>query len=72
MRIKGLPSAGDWALQYTAAVTANNTDNLKVERSLFTRLDGLGVGLYGHNYNATIDGNEFEWLGGSAVALCTC
>ena len=30
---------------------------------------GLAIGVYGHNYNTTIDRNEFEWLGGSAVAL---
>ena len=65
----GTPSGGDWALQYSAAIRANHTNNLTIANSLFTRLDGLGIGLYGRNYNTSVDSNEFEWLGGSAIVL---
>ena len=38
-------------------------------RNLFTRLDGSAVALLGKNWDATVTGNDFEWLGGSAVVL---
>lgn len=65
----GLPSGGDWALQYVGAVRGNHTRDLRVERNLFTRLGGLGVALYGRNNRTAIIDNEFEFLGGSAVTL---
>ena len=43
----GLPSGGDWALPYSAAVKLNNTAGVVVDANLFTRMDGIGVTVYG-------------------------
>lgn len=65
----GLPSGGDWALPYIAAVTVDGTVGTSITNCLFTRLDGIAVALLGHNRDVVIRGNDFEWLGGSAVVL---
>ena len=64
----GAPSGGDWGLQRTGAVTLAGTENVVVDSSLLTRVDGLGVFISGYNRNLTISNSTFEWIGGSAMA----
>jgi hypothetical protein len=65
----GVPSGGDWALERLGAILAEGTVGLTVSSSLFTRLDSNAVFLSGYNRAASIVGNEFVWLGQSAIAL---
>ena len=65
----GTPSGGDWALQYSAAVTMDGVHSSTVEGCLFTRLDGLAIELLGHNRDILIKDNDFEYIGGSAIVL---
>ena len=39
-----------------------------LDSSLFTRLDGLGVFIFGYNRALTVSNSTFEWIGGSAMA----
>jgi len=64
----GAPSGGDWAIQRSGAITMAGTEGAVVDSSLFTRLDGLGVFIWGYNRNLTISNSTFEWIGGSAMA----
>ena len=64
----GLPSGGDWGLSRLGAILVNGAQSLSVINNTFSRLDGNGVMLSGYNRNVTIDGNEFVWMGESAVA----
>lgn len=63
----GMPSGGDWALQRSAAVVLEGTEDVTVSDSLLTRLDGNGVGINGYNRNATVARNEFTWIGDTAM-----
>jgi len=63
----GMPSGGDWALQRSAAVTMEGTENVALTDSLLTRLDGNGVGINGYNRNATVANNEMTWIGDTAM-----
>ena len=67
--IHGLPTGGDWALQQSGAVTLRNTENSTFENNLWTRLDGNGLFAGGYHRGLAIRGNEFQWIGGSAMAL---
>jgi len=68
MDAHGVPSGGDWGLQRSGALFFEGTEGLVIENSLFTRLDGIAVFLSGYNRNATIQNNEFVWIGDSAMA----
>ena len=68
MEPRGNPSGGDWALERQGAVFLERTANCSVEGSLFTHLDGNALFLSGYNRGARVVGNEFAWLGQSAIA----
>lgn len=55
-------------LSRLGAILVNGAQSLSIINNTFTRLDGNGVMLSGYNRNVTIDGNEFVWMGESAVA----
>jgi len=64
----GVPSGGDWALERQAAVMMEGTVDSAVIDCNFTRLDGNAILIQNYNRYTKILGNEFSWLGGSAVA----
>jgi len=64
----GMPSGGDWALQRTAAVFLQGTENSVIEDSVFSRLDGNALMLSAYNRGAVIQRNEFAWIGDTAIA----
>ena len=64
----GMPSGGDWALQRSGAVTAWGTERLVIADCEFANLDGNGISLNGYQRDATIDHNDFSWVGDSAMA----
>eukprot|EP01114_Cavostelium_apophysatum_P013942 TRINITY_DN3485_c0_g1_i1.p1 TRINITY_DN3485_c0_g1~~TRINITY_DN3485_c0_g1_i1.p1 ORF type:complete len:916 (-),score=185.26 TRINITY_DN3485_c0_g1_i1:40-2787(-) len=63
----GVPSGGDWAMQRTAALQFEGTENLNIFGNLFLRLDGNALLLSGYHRGATITNNEFNWIGDSAM-----
>ncbi|CAE7459201.1 hypothetical protein AK812_SmicGene39094 [Symbiodinium microadriaticum] len=64
----GLPSGGDWALERLAAIVIRDASNVTVADSLLTKLDGNGIFLDGAVKNASLTGNEFSYIGSSAMA----
>merc|ERR1712070_1067767 len=64
----GVPSAGDWALDRNGAVFIQGTEKLKIQNSVFERLDGNGVMISGYNRNATVKDSDFSFIGGNAIA----
>ena len=67
MDTHGMPSGGDWALQRSAAITMEGVERVEFSDSLMTRVDGNGVGINGYARNVTVKGNEFSWIGDSAM-----
>jgi hypothetical protein len=65
----GLPSAGDWALQRTAAIFFEGSENLLLDGTAFDRNDGVSVMLSGYARGAVVQHSEFSWLGETAIAL---
>ena len=65
----GTPSGGDWALPYIAAVVLDGVENARIADCLFSNLDGIGIELLGYNRRVQILGNDFEFLGASAIVL---
>ena len=64
----GMPSGGDWGLERTGVLYFEGTVNTIVDSCIFQRLDGNAIMLSGYNRNATIQKNEFVWIGSSAIA----
>ena len=64
----GMPSGGDWALERMGALFLEGTKNVTVDSCIFERLDGNGIMVSGYNRNTTIQGNEFAWIGSTAIA----
>jgi len=64
-----VPSGGDWALRRAGAVTLRGTERATVVNCTFARTDGTAIHIDKYARNATIQGNEFVWLGMSAVTL---
>jgi len=62
-----IPSGGDWALSRTAALQLEGTEGVAVDGCVFERLDGTALLLSGYNRNAAITGNDFKWIGNSAM-----
>lgn len=62
------PSGGDWALYRGGAVFLQGTRNVSVANCTFTRVDANAVLLSGWNRDALLIGNEFNWIGDSAMA----
>ena len=64
----GMPSGGDWGLERMGALFFEGTKNVTVSSCIFERLDGNGIMVSGYNRNTTIQGNEFAWIGSTAIA----
>jgi len=64
----GVPSGGDWALQRSAAVFLQGTENVTLDSCTFVRLDGNAVMFSGYNRGASIVRSRFNWIGDSAIA----
>ena len=64
-----LPSGGDWSLERSAVVFLEGTERVTVSGNVFERVDGNAVLLSAYNRNATIQYNEFVWIGATAVAF---
>ena len=64
----GMPSGGDWGLQRIGALFLEGTKNVTIENGIFERLDGNAIMVSGYNRNATIQYNEFVWIGDTAIA----
>jgi hypothetical protein len=62
------PSGGDWALYRGGAIFLQGTEGLTVANCTFTRIDANGILLSGWNRGATLAGNDFSWIGDSAMA----
>lgn len=65
----GVPSAGDWSLQRSAALFFEGTNRSVVERCVLTRLDGNGIMLSAYNQHANISRNTIVQTGGTAIAF---
>jgi hypothetical protein len=63
----GVPSAGDWALDRTAAVFLQGTSNVSISGCTFERLDGNAVMFSGLNRNGTVEDSDFAYIGGNAM-----
>jgi len=64
-----MPSGGDWGLPSEAAVVLSNVLKASISNCLFERLDGNGVLVRGYSRAFSLTGNEFAWMGASAVVL---
>eukprot|EP01083_Nonionella_stella_P053420 141314_1 len=63
----GVPSGGDWALQYSGAVEIIGAENVTVSDNLFSRCDGNAVFIFNYNRNISVTHNEFVWIGDSCI-----
>jgi hypothetical protein len=68
MEPHAVPSGGDWALERLAAVFLQGTERALVESCTFERLDGNGVMVSGYSRHATVQGSDFAFIGGNAMA----
>ena len=62
-----IPASSDWAVQRSGAVLLEGTEYFTFESNYVTRCDGNGLFLSNYNRNASIIGNEFSWIGDSAL-----
>ena len=65
----GVPSAGDFAVARSAAVSLEGTIGVSLSDCNFTRLDGNAIIVSGFNRNATVANNSFSWIGDNAVVV---
>ena len=63
-----VPSGGDWAIHRGGALFAEGVDGLVVQNCLFFSPGGNGLFLSNYVRNAVIEGNEFVYVGDSAIA----
>ena len=63
-----IPSGGDWTLERSAVVFIENAERIDVSSNVFDRVDGNAVMLSSYVRNASIQYNEFAWIGATAVA----
>ena len=68
MERHGVPSAGDWALDRFGAIFLQGTETITFKKCIFDRLDGNGIMISGYNRNTTIINNDFQYIGGNAIA----
>eukprot|EP01116_Phalansterium_solitarium_P015500 TRINITY_DN3430_c0_g1_i14.p1 TRINITY_DN3430_c0_g1~~TRINITY_DN3430_c0_g1_i14.p1 ORF type:complete len:713 (-),score=258.61 TRINITY_DN3430_c0_g1_i14:400-2538(-) len=64
----GIPSGGDWTLARSAAVLLEGTEQARVSGCVFERIDGSAILVSAYNRNATIQYNEFYYIGESCIA----
>lgn len=55
-------------MERSAVVFIENAESVAVRGCVFERIDGNAVLLSAYTRNATIDSNEFVWIGATAVA----
>uniref|UniRef100_A0A7S2S791 Right handed beta helix domain-containing protein n=1 Tax=Mucochytrium quahogii TaxID=96639 RepID=A0A7S2S791_9STRA len=65
----GVPSGGDWGLSRTGCIFLEGTKDVEVSGNFFRRLDGNGIMLSGYNRKTLIKGNEFSYLGDTAIGI---
>jgi len=63
-----LPSEGDWALQRSGAIMMEGAEGVMIDQNQLTRVDGNGIFLGGYTRDVSITGNDFNWIGDSAMA----
>lgn len=64
----GTPSGGDWAVERSGALFFEGTVGVHVSGCLLTRLDGNAIFFSGYTRGAVVSGNEFSWIGETAVS----
>lgn len=64
----GVPSGGDWSLHRGAALFIERAERATVAACTFARLDGNALQLSGYNRGAAIVGNDFAWIGDTAMS----
>ncbi len=64
------PLRGDWAIQRTGAVYAENAENLTFRHCRFRDLGGNALMFSGYHRGSRITDCEFEDIGASGVLLC--
>eukprot|EP01049_Picozoa_sp_SAG25_P006798 SAG25_NODE_529_length_7160_cov_55.546382_2_plen_386_part_00 len=62
-----LPSTGDWALARSGALTITGVEGVSVRHNQFTRCDGNGISINDYARGVSLVGNDFNWLGESAM-----
>ena len=62
-----IPSDSDWAINRGGAVLLEGTEDFRFEGNEVTRCDGNGVFLSNYNRNTSLIGNDFSWIGASAM-----
>jgi hypothetical protein len=60
-------SGGDMSFHDGGAVRISGTEDVTIRDSLFTNIGGTGVMISGYNRDAIVEGNEFVFLGESAI-----
>ena len=63
----GLPSGGDWAVEYTGGNIIESCLHCVINSSLFTRMDGNVIFINGYNRYTSIINNDFEYIGDSVI-----
>lgn len=63
-----VPSGGDWAIHKGGAIFVEGADGLLLQNCLFFSPGGNAVFLSNYVRNAVIEGNEFVYVGDSAIA----
>ena len=61
------PPGGGWGVQYNGAINLFGTENVNIKNNIFSRLDGVGIFIFGYNRNTLITQNEFIWIGDSCI-----
>ena len=61
------PSGGDWGLRRAGLLHLEGTERVTVSDNVFYRTDSNAVFLAAYNRNATVIGNEFAYVGFSAL-----
>ena len=64
----GVPSGGDWAIHKGGAIFVEGVDGFLLQNTLFFSPGGNAVFLSDYVRNAVIEGNEFAYVGDSAIA----
>lgn len=64
-----VPSAGDWSVRASGAVTVTNAVDVAITRCVFNRTGGNAVVLRGGVQRASVVDSEMELLGDSAIVL---
>ena len=64
-----VPSGGDWALERSAAIIIEGSEEISIADSIFDFVGGNGVLVSGNNDNVQILRNEFSYVGSTAIVV---